>query len=296
LNSTLDISPAARAAVLSEALPFLQRYRGQTLVIKYGGNAMIDERLKSAVIRDIVLLHFVGFRPIVVHGGGPEITEAMSRMGKKAEFVGGQRVTDAETMEIVEMVLAGKANKGIVSLINRSGGKAVGLSGKDANLIVAKKRLSDGVDLGFVGDVVAIHPEIIDTLTQNGYIPVISSVAVGDEGETYNINADLVAGDLAAKLGATKLILLTDVEGVYRDFSDKSSLISSLSLSEARRMIRDKVIDKGMIPKLESCVRALEGGVERAHIIDGRQENSLLIEIFTETGIGTMVEKDGAKK
>jgi acetylglutamate kinase len=289
--TALDISPSARAAVLAEALPFLRRYRGQTMVIKYGGNAMVDDRLKDAVIKDIVLLHYMGFRPIVVHGGGPEITEAMKRMGKEPEFVAGQRVTDAETMEIVEMVLAGKANKGIVSLINRSGGKAVGLSGKDGNLIVARRRVSEGVDLGFVGDVTAIHSEVIDVLTEKDFIPVISSVAIGDEGETLNINADLVAGDLAAALGATKLILLTDVEGVYRDFNDKSSLLSTLTLDEAKRMIANKQIDKGMIPKLESCVRALEGGVERAHIIDGRQENSLLIEVLTETGIGTMVVK-----
>ena len=286
----MDVSPSVRAAIISEALPFLRRYRGQTMVIKYGGNAMIDDRLKDAVIRDIVLLHYVGFRPVVVHGGGPEITEAMKRLGKTPEFVGGHRVTDAETVEIVEMVLAGKTNKGIVSLINRSGGKAVGLSGKDGNLIVARKRAAEGVDLGFVGDVVAINPEIIHVLAQNDYIPIVSSVAVGDEGETLNINADLVAGDLAAALGATKLILLTDVEGVYRDFSDKSSLISRLTLAEARRMIEGAEIDRGMIPKLEACVRALEGGVERAHIIDGRQQNSLLIELFTEAGIGTMVE------
>jgi acetylglutamate kinase len=287
--TSLDISPATRAAVLAEALPFLRRYRGQTMVIKYGGNAMVDDRLKDAVIKDIVLLHYVGFRPIVVHGGGPEITEAMKRMGKEPEFVAGHRVTDAETVEIVEMVLAGKANKGIVSLINRSGGKAVGLSGKDGNLILARRRVSEGVDLGFVGDVTSINPELIHVLTENDYIPVISSVAVGDEGETLNINADLVAGDLAAALGATKLILLTDVEGVYRDFKDKSSLLSTLTLEEAKRMVANQEIDKGMIPKLESCVRALEGGVERAHIIDGRQENSLLIEVLTETGIGTMV-------
>ncbi|MBW3624344.1 MAG: acetylglutamate kinase [Armatimonadetes bacterium] len=294
MNSTNDIPPAARAAVLSEALPFLRQYRGQTMVIKYGGNAMIDERLKAAVVRDIVLLHFVGFRPIVVHGGGPEITDAMKRMGKTPEFVGGQRVTDAETVEIVEMVLAGKTNKGIVSLINRAGGKAVGLSGKDGNLIAAKKRTSpDGVDLGFVGDVTGINPEILNVLTQNDYIPIISSVAVGPEGETLNINADLVAGDIAAALDACKFILMTDVEGVYRDFSDKSSLLTTLKLSEARRMIAEGEVDKGMIPKLESCARALEGGVERAHIIDGRQPNALLIELFTQAGIGTMLERDG---
>jgi acetylglutamate kinase len=293
MNFTSDISPAARAAVLSEALPFLREYRGRTLVIKYGGNAMIDETLKAAVVRDIVLLHFVGFRPIVVHGGGPEITDAMKRMGKTPEFVGGQRVTDAETVEIVEMVLAGKTNKGIVSLINRAGARAVGLSGKDGNLIRAKKRVSeDGVDLGFVGDVTGIDPELLDVLTRSDYIPIISSVAMSDEGDTLNINADLVAGDLAAALGACKFILMTDVEGVYRDFSDKSSLLTTLKLSEARRMIERREVDKGMIPKLESCVRALEGGVERAHIIDGRRENALLIEIFTEAGIGTMLERD----
>ena len=293
MNSTHNITPSTRAAVLSEALPFLREYHGKTMVIKYGGNAMIDDRLKAAVIKDILLLHLVGFRPIVVHGGGPEITEAMRRMGKKTEFIGGQRVTDAETVEIVEMVLAGKTNKGIVSLINRAGGKAVGLSGKDGNLISAHKRVAEnGVDLGFVGDVTGINPEILHVLTRSDYIPIISSVAMSDEGETLNINADLVAGDIAAALGATKFILMTDVEGVYRDFSDKSSLISTLKVSEARRMLAEAEVDQGMIPKLESCVRALEGGVDRAHIIDGREENALLMEIFTEAGCGTMFERD----
>ncbi len=288
-----SIAPAARAAVLSEALPYLREYRGQTMVIKYGGNAMVDDRLKAAVLRDITLLHFVGFRPIVVHGGGPEITDAMKRLGKQATFVEGQRVTDAETMEIVEMVLAGKTNKGIVSLIHQCGGKAVGLSGKDGNLIVARKRPSSkGVDLGFVGDVTAINPEIVHVLTQNDYIPVISSVAVSEEGETLNINADLVAGDLAAALGATKLLLLTDVEGLYRDFEDKTSLISQITLAEVRGMLVRGEVDKGMIPKLESCVRALSEGVQAAHILDGRQENVLLMEIFTEAGVGTMVSRE----
>ena len=283
----MDVTVEQRAQTLIEAVPYIRQYHGKTVLIKYGGNAMIDEALKEAVISDVVLMHYVGLRPILVHGGGPEITDAMKRMGKQATFVNGLRVTDAETMEIVEMVLAGKTNKGIVSLINRKGGSAVGLSGKDARLMVARKR--PGPDLGFVGDVAEIHPEIIHVLAEKGFIPVICSVAIGEEGESFNINADHAAGQLAAALGAVKLIMLTDVEGIYEDFSDKGSLISRLSPADARAMITTGKVEKGMIPKVEACLMALEGGVERTHVIDGRLPHATLIELFTDRGIGTMI-------
>jgi acetylglutamate kinase len=278
-----------QAKILVQALPYIRQYYGTTVVIKYGGNAMTDDSLKESVMNDIVLLHYVGMKPVVVHGGGPDINRMLERCGIKSTFVDGLRVTDAETMEIVEMVLAGKTNKDIVAILNKQGGKAVGLSGKDANLFVAKKASPNGVDLGFVGEIVEINPEIVDILVQDGYIPVISSIAVGKNGESYNINADHVAGALAAKLGATKLMMLTDVQGVYRDFSDKSSLISALTLAEASEMIKSGEAGTGMIPKLEACVTAVSGGVEEAHIIDGTLPNSLLMEILTDQGIGTMI-------
>ena len=278
-----------QAEILLQALPYIRQYYGKTVVIKYGGNAMTDESLKASVTKDIVLLRYVGMQPVVVHGGGPEITELMQKMGKEPNFIGGLRVTDAETMEIVEMVLAGKTNKSIVSLINSQGGKAVGLSGKDANLLVAEKAMPGGVDLGQVGEIVRINTEIVQTLISQSYIPVIASVAVGEQGESYNVNADHVAGELAGVLNAAKLIVLTDVQGVYRDFSDKSSLISELSAGEAQRLIESGNIDKGMIPKVESCVTAVQAGVEKAHIIDGTIPHALLMEIFTDKGIGTMI-------
>ncbi|HEY3284553.1 MAG TPA: acetylglutamate kinase [Armatimonadota bacterium] len=282
-------TPAERAAVLSEALPYIREYHGRTVVIKYGGHAMVDEDLMGLVLRDVVLLHYVGIRPIIVHGGGPEVSELMRRLGKTPTFVDGLRVTDAETIEIAEMVLAGKTNKGVVSLINQSGGRAVGLSGKDGNLIRARKMTRGAVDMGFVGEVVSVDPSLLHTLADASYIPVICPVAVSDEGETLNINADLVAGDIAAAVSATKLILLTDIEGVLEDKSRPETLLSTLSLEDARRMVDEGKADKGMIPKLQSCITALQGGVESAHIIDGRVPHSLVVEIFTDLGIGTMV-------
>ena len=287
LNSQLDAG--TRAAVLIEALPYLRQFYGKTIVVKYGGNAMIDDRLKEQVMQDIALLLYVGIRPILVHGGGPEISALMKQMGHEPTFVGGLRVTDAATMEIVEMALAGKTNKGIVALLNQQGARAVGLSGKDANLLVAKKLESEQGDLGFVGEVTQINAEILTLLADQDYVPVISSVAIGVDGESYNVNADHAAGAIAAKVKAAKLIVLTDVEGLYRDFQDKSSLISELNLDGAREMIRSGAAEKGMIPKLEACVTAIEGGVERAHLIDGRQPHAILIEVFTDTGIGTMI-------
>jgi len=279
-----------QAEILVQALPYIRNYFGKTVVIKYGGNAMTNNTLKESVMKDIVLLRYVGMQPVLVHGGGPDVSEMMVRVGKEPCFVGGLRVTDAETMEIVEMVLAGKTNKGIVSIISQQGGKAVGLSGKDGRLFVAKKAQTTGADLGFVGEIEEINPEIVQILIREGYIPVISSVAVGNKGESYNINADHAAGALASALFATKLVMLTDVQGVYRDFNDKSSLISTLSMTEAAEMISSGKAGKGMIPKIEACITALNGGVEKAHIIDGTLPHALLMEVFTDSGIGTMLE------
>ncbi|MBS4023805.1 MAG: acetylglutamate kinase [Dethiobacter sp.] len=288
----------AKAEVLIEALPYIRTFTDKTFVIKYGGQAMISEEFKKSVMMDIILLKFIGINPIVVHGGGAEVTRMLERLGKKAVFANGLRVTDEETMEVVEMVLVGKVNKEIVSLINRFGGKAVGLSGKDSDLLVARRRppekingSGDVVDLGLVGDIIKVNPEVIFTLSREGYIPVISSVAVGIEGESLNINADHVAGELAAALSAEKLILLTDVEGIFGEHGDKSSLISSLPKAKATEMIKQGRINKGMIPKVEACLMALENEVNRTHIIDGRLPHSLLLEIFTDHGIGTMVTR-----
>lgn len=288
----------AKAGVLIEALPYIRKFAGKTFVIKYGGHAMVSEELKNSVTQDIVLLKFIGINPIVVHGGGGEITALMEKLGKKAFFAGGLRVTDKETMEVVEMVLIGKINQEIVSLLNKHGGRAVGLSGKDSNLLMARKRppvqvfvegKEQSIDLGCVGDVVTVSPEVINTLSSNGYIPVISSVGVSPEGEGLNINADHVAGELAAALGAEKLIILTDVEGILEKPEDPGSLISSLHRQKVREMIISGKISSGMIPKVEACVRALNNNVSRTHIIDGRISHSMLLEIFTDKGIGTMV-------
>ncbi len=288
----------AKAEVLIEALPYIRTFADKTFVIKYGGQAMVSEELKKSVMMDIILLKFIGINPIVVHGGGAEVTKMMERLGKKAVFANGLRVTDEETMEVAEMVLTGKVNRDIVSLINRYGGKAVGLSGKDSDLLVARRRQPERingsgevVDLGLVGDIIKINPEVIFTLSNQGYIPVISSVGVGLEGESLNINADHVAGELAAALSAEKLILLTDVEGIYSDHGDEASLISALPKIKALEMINRGRINKGMIPKVEACLLALEHEVQRTHIIDGRLPHSLLLEIFTDHGIGTMVTR-----
>ncbi len=277
-----------QAEVLIQALPYIKQYAGKTVVVKYGGAAMLDEALQAAVMQDVVLMRYVGINPVLVHGGGPEISEAMQRMGKEPHFVGGLRVTDAETMEIVEMVLAGKTNKGIVALLNQQGALAVGLSGKDANLIVAERETTKG-DIGFVGRVTQINPALLHTLAGAGYIPVLSTVAVGRAGESYNVNADTVAGALAAALGAARLVMLTDVAGIYQDFADKDSLVREMSPQDARQMITDGHVDKGMIPKVEACVAAVKAGVERATIIDGRQPHALLMELFTHEGLGTMI-------
>ena len=286
-----------KAEILVDALPYIQEFYGTTVVIKYGGNAMINDALKENVMRDVALMKFVGIRPILVHGGGPEITGFLKKVGKESMFVSGLRVTDEETVEIAEMVLDGKLNSEIVGLLNLRGVRAVGLSGKDAGLIKAQKKLATvyendtahQVDIGYVGEVTEINTGIIADLLDQGYVPVIAPIGMGAHGESYNINADYVAAEIAGALHAEKLLLLTDVEGVYKDFADKSSLISQLSMAEAREYIRSGVIEGGMIPKVEACLRALEAGAHKAHIIDGRLTHSIILEIFTSRGIGTMV-------
>lgn len=288
----------AKAEILIESLPYIRAFADKTIVIKYGGQAMVNKDLKKRVMIDIILLKYIGLNPIVVHGGGAEVTSLMERVGKKAEFVNGLRVTDKEVIELVEMVLVGKVNKEIVGLVNQYGGKAVGLSGKDSNLIIAQKRapesmVVDGeekiVDLGYVGDVVKINPEVVNTLSKQGYIPVIATLGVDLNGESLNINADYVAGELAAAISAEKLMLLTDVEGIFEDPEDEATLISSLPREQALDMIKRGKISQGMIPKVQSCLKALEHEVRRTHIVDGRIPHSLLLEIFTDEGIGTMV-------
>jgi acetylglutamate kinase len=284
-----------KAEVLMEALPYIQRFYGKTFVVKYGGRAMVDEQLKASFAQDIVLLKYVGINPVVVHGGGPQIDQTLKKMGIVSRYMQGMRVTDPETLDIVEMVLVGKVNKEIVGLINHQGGMAVGLSGKDGGLILARKmnvavaangEAHEIIDLGMVGEIVEINPTVINSLDENKFIPVIAPVGVGEQGETYNINADLVAGHIAEALGAEKLILLTDVEGVR---SKKGGLMSTLKISQARRLIEDGVVAAGMIPKVRCCIDALEGGVGKTHIIDGRVKHAVLLEIFTEAGVGTEV-------
>ncbi len=281
-----------RAQVLIEAIPYIRAFHGKTFVIKYGGHAMVDQELKRSVMLDIVLLKYLGLNPVLVHGGGPEITQMLEKTGKKSISLHGQRVTDQETMEIVNMVLAGKINKELVTLLNHYGVKAAGLSGQDGGLLQAvKKNMPGGEDLGFVGEVKRVNPELLHTLLAKGYIPVVATVGVGEEGENYNINADTVAGELAAALPAEKLIILTDVEGIHEDPADNSTLISNLKIEKALEMIADGRIGGGMIPKVHACIHALRHGVSRAHIIDGRRPHSLLLEILTDKGIGTMVEE-----
>ena len=280
-----------RAELLIEALPYIRAFQGKTLVIKYGGAAMDQADLKEQFAKDVLLLRLVGIRPVIVHGGGPQIGALMKRLGKDSTFVGGMRVTDEETVQIVEMVLVGKINKEIVGLINLHGGRAVGLSGKDATLLRARKRLHrmpDGsmVDIGLVGEVEAVNPEPIRLLEESGFIPVIAPVGVGVGGETYNINADLVAGDVAAALSAEKLIHLTDVTGIN---GEDGRLVSTLTKRDAERLIKAGVIDGGMLPKVESSLRALTGGAQKAHIIDGRVPHAILLEVLTKEGIGTEI-------
>jgi len=287
----MNMDAVKRAEILLEALPYIREFRGKTVVIKYGGAAMERADLKQPFALDVILLKFVGINPVIVHGGGPQIGALMKRLGKEPRFVGGMRVTDEETVEIVEMVLVGKINKEIVGLINHHGGRAVGLSGKDANLIRARRRphrlpTGEEVDIGLVGEVEAVAPEAIRHLEEGGFVPVIAPVGIGRDGETYNINGDLVAGEVAAALGAEKLIHLTDVEGIK---GTDGRRISTLSRKDAERLMREGVIDGGMVPKVESALRALEGGTAKAHIIDGRVPHAILLELFTREGIGTEI-------
>jgi len=278
-----------RAGVLIEALPYIRRFWGATIVVKYGGNAMVDPDLAARFAEDIVLLQAVGIRPVVVHGGGPQIGDLMARLGKESEFRDGLRVTDAETLDIARMVLVGKVNRDIVSSINVHAPIAVGLSGEDAGLITATLR--DGGDLGFVGDVASVNPAIIERLLAENLIPVVSTIGADLAGQAYNINADAVAGAIAAALGAEKVIYLTDIAGLLRDVDDPSSLISRVSAPELGTLIADGVLAGGMIPKIEACLAALDGGVGSAHLLDGRVPHVLLLELFTDAGIGTMITR-----
>ena len=278
---------ATRVRVLSEALPYIQQFANRTIVIKYGGAAMKDGILKAGVIRDIVFLSCVGVRPIVVHGGGPEINIWLDKLGIEPQFKDGLRVTDADTMDVVEMVLVGRVNKELVSLINQAGTSAVGLCGKDGNLIQARPVGKEGI--GFVGEVTNINPELIKSLVDNGYVPVISSVAADEKGQAYNINADTVAGEIAAALNAEKLILLTDTPGILENYQDPSTLLTKLDINKLRKLIEDGIVSGGMIPKVNCCVRSLAQGVGAAHILDGRIPHALLLEIFTDEGIGSMI-------
>ena len=283
----LHISETQRAQVLVQALPYIQKYAGKTIVVKYGGNAMINSELKDAVMRDIVVMQLVGINVVLVHGGGPEISEMLKRVGKESRFVNGLRYTDEETVDIVQMVLAGKVNKGLVQHLEHHGGKAVGLCGLDGRMLMADKKIT-GEDLGFVGEIREVNTGIIEDAAKNGYVPIIATVAGGYKGEVYNVNADIAAAEIAAKLGALKLILMTDIKGLLRDKNDEDTLISVVGVSEVPGLKREGIISGGMIPKIDCCVEAVRQGVGRAHIIDGRTPHSILIELFSDEGIGTM--------
>ena len=295
MSDHADPIPATRKAeILAEAMPYIRRFHGRTMVIKYGGNAMTDERLKASFAQDVVLLKLVGMNPVVVHGGGPQIETLLSKIGKKGEFVQGMRVTDAETMDIVEMVLGGQVNKEIVELINTAGGKAVGLTGQDGGLIRARKLTIEStdnpgeqIDIGLVGQITAIDPSVIQTLTASGFIPVIAPIGSGDEGETFNINADVVAGKVAEVLKAEKLVLLTNTTGVL---DKQGNLLTGLTAKRIDELFGDGTISGGMLPKISSALDAAKGGVNSVHIIDGRVDHCVLLEVLTNQGVGTMIK------
>ncbi|MCR5502585.1 MAG: acetylglutamate kinase [Lachnospiraceae bacterium] len=280
-----------KAEVLIEALPYIREFNRKIIVVKYGGSAMSNEEFQKNVIKDVTLLKLVGFKPIIVHGGGKEISRWVKKVGKESEFVNGLRVTDAETMEIAEMVL-NKVNKSLVNMVTELGVKAVGISGKDGGLLHVEKKLSGGQDIGFVGDVDSVNPKILYDLLENDFLPIVAPVGYGDDYRTYNINADDAACAVAKAVGADKLVFLTDIEGLYRDLEDKSSFIPRITASEANALIENGIIGGGMLPKLSNCTSAIENGVNRVHILDGRIPHCLLLEIFTKEGIGTMILRD----
>ncbi|MBQ2604808.1 MAG: acetylglutamate kinase [Acutalibacteraceae bacterium] len=283
----MNISNAEKAHILVQALPYIQKYNGKTVVIKYGGNAMINEELKSAVMSDIALLKLVGINVVLVHGGGPEITDMLKKINKESKFVNGMRVTDKETIDIVQMVLAGKVNKSLVQHLQKSGAASVGLCGLDGNMLVAEKLITSE-DIGYVGEITQVNPKVINDVINNGFVPIISTVAGSLNGDVYNINADIAASRIAAELGACKLILMTDIRGLLRDKDDEATLIPSVNVSEVPMLKREGIISGGMIPKIDCCVEAVRRGVSRAYIIDGRIPHSILIEMLTAEGIGTM--------
>ena len=289
------VSNLQKAKILVNALPYIKKYYGQTIVIKYGGSAMVDKTARKQFIKDVVLMKYIGINPVIVHGGGPEINEMLKKVGKESKFIAGNRVTDEETVEIVEMVLSGKVNKGIVADINKYGGKAVGLSGKDGNMVFVEKKFAevDGekIDIGFVGEIKEINTEVIKLLESNDVIPVISSIGVDKNGQTYNINADYVAGAIAGKLQADRLVFLTDVDGILLDYNNKQTLIDEIDVKKVNDLIEREIISGGMLPKVTTCLDAIENGVENVVILNGKLEHSLLLELFTEEGAGTLIKK-----
>lgn len=295
MTSRLTADAHAKTAVLAEALPWMQRFAGVTVVVKYGGNAMVDDDLKRAFAEDIVFMRLAGLRPVVVHGGGPQINDMLDRLGIESEFVGGYRRTTAEVMDVVGMVLVGQVQRELVGLVNAHGPLAVGVSGEDGHLLTAEKRMAvvDGepVDIGLVGDIVDVRPEIVTRLLDDGLIPVVSTVARDANGDVYNVNADTAAAAVAIALGAAKLVVLTDVEGLYRDWPNSTDVVTQIGADELRALLPS--LASGMVPKMEACLRAVDGGVPQAHVIDGRVAHSLLLEVFTDAGIGTMVLPEG---
>ena len=295
------VSNLQKAKILVNALPYIKKYYGQTIVIKYGGSAMVDKTARKQFIKDVVLMKYIGINPVIVHGGGPEINEMLQKIGKESKFIAGNRVTDEATVEIVEMVLSGKVNKGIVADINKYGGKAVGISGKDDNMILVRQKYIEEksenngetkkIDIGFVGEIENINTEIIKVLEKSDYIPVISSIGTDKNGQTYNINADYVAGEIAGKLNADRMIFLTDVDGILLDYHDKQTLIDEIDVYHVNKLIEKGVISGGMLPKVNTCLKAIEKGVENVIILNGKLEHSLLLELFTEEGAGTLIKK-----
>lgn len=295
------VSNLQKAKILVNALPYIKKYYGQTIVIKYGGSAMVDKTARKQFIKDVVLMKYIGINPVIVHGGGPEINEMLQKIGKESKFIAGNRVTDEETVEIVEMVLSGKVNKGIVADINKYGGKAIGISGKDDNMILVRQKYIEEksenseeikkIDIGFVGEIENINTEIIKVLEKSDYIPVISSIGTDKNGQTYNINADYVAGEIAGKLNADRMIFLTDVDGILLDYHDKQTLIDEIDVYHVNKLIEKGIINGGMLPKVNTCLKAIEKGVENVIILNGKLEHSLLLELFTEEGAGTLIKK-----